>query len=246
MDPALAVATQGAESPPSLAERYLRFRAELSRVCADAGRDADSVRLVAVSKYHPAHAIRSLYELGQRDFGENYVQELVQKARELEDLRDLRWHLIGNLQANKAKALVPIAARVDALSSLRAARTLQEHAAAAAICIDVMVQPKVSEEASKSGCSREELRLTVNFVRGCSNLRLRGLFFIGPNEKDPECLRPCFREFSSLTREYGLTEASMGMSNDWTVAIQEGATEIRVGSLIFGGRPHAPRSPLPL
>ena len=211
-------------------------RARIADACRGAGRDPAEVTLVAVSKRHPPEAIRRAYAAGQRVFGENYVQELVEKAEALSDLADLRWHFIGHLQRNKAKDVVRIGAAVETVDSVRLAGALGERARATARPIAVWVQVNVAGEAQKSGCSPEALPAILAAVRADAGLELRGLMTVPPLGDDPEASRPWFRRLRELGAAEGVTGLSMGMSDDLEVALQEGATVVRVGTAIFGPR----------
>lgn len=219
-----------------VAERLASVRERIARAAARAGREPGSVTLVAVSKTHPAAAVRAAYAAGQRDFGESYVQELVAKAEALRDLDGLRWHLIGRLQRNKVRAVVPIAHRVHAVDRAELAAELERRAVEAGRVIGVLVEVNVGGEASKAGCRPEDLDAVVAAVRAAPHLALHGLMTIPPATPDAEGARPYFAALRGLARERGLAELSMGMTHDFEVAIEEGATIVRVGTAIFGER----------
>lgn len=208
-----------------------------SRAC---GRDPAGVALVAVSKTHPAGAIRAAYALGVRDFGENYVQELAEKHERLRDLEGLRWHLIGHLQTNKARVVAGVAHAVHTVDSVKLARELGRRASAAGRGLGAFVQVNVSGEASKSGCSPDEASAVVAAVRDDSGLVLRGLMTIPPASDAAEDAAPVFDALAALREKLGgaalLPDLSMGMTHDLEVAIAHGATVVRVGSAIFGTR----------
>jgi pyridoxal phosphate enzyme (YggS family) len=216
--------------------RLAAVRARIEAACARARRAPDEVRLVAVSKFHSTDAIREAYAAGQRDFGENYAQELADKARALVDLPDLRFHFIGALQRNKAKLLVEHAHAVETVASESMARALSERAGAAQRTLQVMIQVNVAGEAQKSGVSASAARALIAQVRALPALALRGLMVIPPVD-DPERARACYRGLRELATEHGLPELSMGMSDDLELAIEEGSTSVRVGTAIFGPRP---------
>lgn len=220
----------------SIAERLAEVRARIATACARAGRDVSSVSLVAVSKTHDAAAVRAAYDAGQRLFGENYVQELVGKARSLESLEDLRWHFIGHLQRNKVKDVVGVARCVETVDSVRLADALASRAEASRIELDVMVQVDVAGEPQKGGCSPAELDAVIDAVKRAPALRLRGLMTIPPLGEPPERSRPHFRALRELAEARAIAELSMGMSADLEIAIEEGATLVRVGTAIFGAR----------
>ena len=213
-------------------------RARIARACLVAGRDPGEVELLAVSKRHDEAAIRAAYALGQRSFGENYVQELEQKARALRDLPELRWRFIGHLQRNKAKVLAPLAAEVhlavDGVDSLRTAEALDRRAGERSV--EVLLQVNIAREAQKSGVDPDALPELISELRALPRLVLRGLMLIPP-AGDPEEARPHFRALRKLADLHGLPVRSMGMSDDLEVAVQEGATMVRVGTAIFGQRP---------
>lgn len=213
-----------------------RVRARIANACARAGRDPASVRLIAVSKLHPVEAIREAYAAGQRDFGENYVQELVGKAEALKDLPDLRWRLIGHLQRNKAKELTRVRCAIDSVDSVRLAETLNERAARDGAIVDVMLQVNVASEPQKSGALLNDVPVLIERVRALSNLKLHGLMTIPPDVEDPAQSRAHFAALRALAEQHQLRELSMGMSADVEVAIEEGSTMVRVGTAIFGAR----------
>ncbi|HEX7476249.1 MAG TPA: YggS family pyridoxal phosphate-dependent enzyme [Polyangiales bacterium] len=214
-------------------------RERIAAACVKAGRSPESVKLIAVSKRHSVDAIRTAYAQGQREFGENYVQELVQKAAELADLSDLRWRLIGRLQRNKAKEVARIGCAVDTVDSLRLGDALAARAAEEGRTLEVLVQVNIGAEAQKAGSAIADLPGLVAGLRALPALHLRGLLAIPPVVSDPEHSRASFRRLRELGSEHGLHELSMGMSDDLEVAIQEGATMLRIGTAIFGQRPSA-------
>jgi pyridoxal phosphate enzyme (YggS family) len=201
------------------------------------------VRLLAVSKGQPAQSIVEAYEAGQRDFGENYVQELVGKARELCGLAGLRWHAIGPLQRNKAKDVCRVASVVHTIDRVEIADELHKRAEHP---LDVLIEVNTGGEAQKAGTTPEGVDALADHVAGLSKLRLVGLMTIPPLDAEPEANRPHFarlRELAERQRSRGHTsvvELSMGMSADFEVAIAEGATIVRVGTAVFG--PRSPRS----
>jgi pyridoxal phosphate enzyme (YggS family) len=220
----------------ALADRLEAVRARIRGACERAGRAPSEVRLVAVSKFHGVAAMRAAYLAGQREFGENYAQELADKAAQLSDLPGLHFHFIGGLQRNKAKQLVGACQVVETLAGEAAARTLHERALAHGRALEVMLQVNVAGERQKSGVAPEQVGPLVALVRGLSALRLTGLMTIPPAD-DPERARACYRELRALAAQHGLPELSMGMSDDLEIAIEEGTTNVRVGTAIFGPRP---------
>lgn len=215
-------------------------RQRIENATRAAGRVPGSVRLLAVSKTFPADAVRSVHALGQRAFGENYVQEAIDKRAALADLEDVTWHLIGPLQGNKARAAAAAFAVVETVDRPRIAQRLSAAHAPASGPLDVLVQVNVSGEASKSGVAPAGALELARYVATLPNLRLRGLMGI-PQPGDSERLRAQFRALRACyeeCRDAGLCvdTLSMGMSADLELAIAEGATEVRVGSAIFGRR----------
>jgi pyridoxal phosphate enzyme (YggS family) len=216
-----------------IADALSRVRDRIERACAKAGRGPEEVVLVAVSKTHGEDAVREAYAAGQRLFGENYVQELADKASALADLPELRWHFIGHLQRNKVKQVVRAKAVIETVDSERLAR---EISARAVESVPVLLQVNVGGEQQKSGCDPSELPALIDVVRALPSLELRGLMTVPPLEAAPEANRPLFARLRELASEHRLAELSMGMSADLEVAIEEGATIVRVGTAIFGAR----------
>lgn len=210
-------------------------RANIDRACARVGRSSDEVCLLAVSKTQPAAAIRQMYQLGVRDFGENYVQELQRKSSELADLHDLRWHMIGHLQRNKAQVAVRLASWIHSVDSVPLLMRLDKMAQQVERKPSVLIQVNLSGEPQKAGCTVETLAELVTAGKGLSHVCVTGLTLV-PAEGEPEATRPFFRQLRELANAYGLTELSMGMSADYEVAVEEGATLVRVGSALFGPR----------
>ena len=222
-----------------IAEALELVRQRIRRAALAANRDPGAVRLIAVSKTKPASCIREAYAAGQRDFGENYAQELHEKARELSDLPDLRWHFIGHLQSNKAKMVAPIAHVIHSVDSASLVRELERRLASGGRSpMEVLVEVNVGGEAQKHGVSPESLATLLDLVHEAPHLRLKGLMTIPPN--DPERARRAFADLAALREKHGgaarLPELSMGMSQDLDDAIAGGATMVRVGTAIFGER----------
>lgn len=208
-------------------------RARIASACARAGRAPESVQLLAASKFQSPEAIRAAYAAGQRAFGENYVQELAHKAQALADLPDLRWHLIGRLQTNKVKDVVRLGCAVQSLDSLKLARALAQRAEP----VRVYVQVNISEEPQKAGVAPGALPQLVAAARALPTLDLRGLMAIPAPSEDETEQRTAFRKLRELAAQLHLPELSMGMSDDLELAIEEGATMVRVGTALFGERP---------
>jgi pyridoxal phosphate enzyme (YggS family) len=224
----------------SIASSLSEIRARIASAAARAGRSAETIRLIAVSKTKPASMIREAYAAGQRDFGENYAQELDEKQRELADLPELRWHFIGHLQSNKAKLVAPCAAMVHAVDDAKVARELAKRSEGRASPLPVLVEVNVGGEASKAGVEPEALGALLAAIEAEPRLKLDGLMSIPPPSADPEAARVFHRRLRALRDEHGgakrLANLSMGMSDDLEVAIEEGATLVRVGTAIFGAR----------
>ena len=208
----------------SVAERLAALRAGIPA----------GVTLVAVSKTHPAAAVREAYAAGQRDFGENYAQEWREKADALADLADLRWHFIGGLQTNKVKYLAGRVAAIHTVDRVELAREISKRFAAKGAVARIYLEVNLGGEASKSGCAPDDTPALAAAVRALAAVEVLGLMSIPPPEDDP---RPHFRALRALRDRLGLAGLSMGMSADWKAAIEEGSTCVRVGTAIFGERP---------
>jgi pyridoxal phosphate enzyme (YggS family) len=216
-----------------LAANWQRLGERVAAACARAGRAEDSVRVIAVSKFKPASDVRLAYELGVRHFGENYVQELTAKSASVLDLHELTWHVIGHLQRNKVKLLAPLHVVLHTLDGERLAREVvqrwpsREHS--------VFVEVNLGHEPNKAGCLPEDVDELIEKLREMP-LRLEGLMAIPPALPDPEASRPYFRQLRALAERLQLPRVSMGMSHDFEVAIEEGATDVRIGTALFGAR----------
>ena len=225
----------------SIAENLERVRAELAQACTRAGRSPSAVRLMAVSKTHPAEAILEAYAAGQRLFGENRVQEMQAKAPDLREVPDLDLHLIGPLQNNKTGKAVELFHAVDTLDSARTAARLNAAAEALGRVLPVLIEVKLSPEETKHGVAPEELPALLEALASMPHLRATGLMTVPPVGDDPEAARPYFRQLRTIQEQQkarypGLLELSMGMSGDFAVAVEEGSTTVRVGTAIFGKR----------
>jgi PLP dependent protein len=227
----------------SVAAALNDVRARIRAAAAASGRDPASVKLIAVSKTHPAEAVREAYAEGQRDFGENYVQELLQKAEQLRDLTELRWHLIGHLQRNKARLVVPLVSLVHTVDSAELANELAKRFAGVVtgLRLPVLVEVSIAGEAQKHGAAPETLTELLQSIEALPALELRGLMCVPPFTDDPAGATPFFAELSRLRELHGgagrLPELSMGMTHDLEQAVAAGATLVRVGTAIFGARP---------
>jgi pyridoxal phosphate enzyme (YggS family) len=214
-----------------------RVRERIALACQRTGRDPSSVQLVSVSKGHPEELIRVAYDAGMRVFGENYAQELAEKATRLSDLPEIGWRFIGHLQRNKIKLIERAQATVDTVDSLRLAEAISTRAAARGATVEVLVQVNLGDERQKSGCKPEEVPALVKSVRALPNVTLRGLMTVAPHLENAEATRPFFAALRELAEAQGLPELSMGMTHDLDQAVEEGSTMLRIGTAIFGPRP---------
>lgn len=222
--------------PPAIAARLATVRERIEAAAERIGRDPASITVIAVSKRKPAEDIVAAYEAGQMDFGENYVQEFAAKHELLPPLDDARFHFIGKLQSNKAGKAAALFSTIHTLDSSKLARRLDRFGKP----LEVFLEVKLSAEESKSGMEPGLLEAVLEDVAAASNLRLSGLMTMPPWNADPERARPYFRHLRELAERHGIGGLSMGMSHDLEVAIEEGATHLRIGTAIFG-----PRDPLP-
>ena len=216
----------------SVRERLAEVRDRIERASARAGRDPSAITLVAVTKVFPASVIREAYAAGLREFGENYVQEFEGKAPEVGDLAGARFHLIGHLQSNKSRKAAELFSVIQTVDSAKLTRRLDE----AGRPLDVMLEVKIAAEEAKSGADPAELPALIEAVRATRHLNLIGLMTMPPWSDDAEPSRPYFRRLRELAAQFQLPHLSMGMSHDFEVAIEEGATFIRVGTALFGKR----------
>jgi hypothetical protein len=227
----------------SIAENLERVRARIAAACVRAGRAPEAVRLLAVSKTFGPEAVRAAAAAGQRLFGENRVQEAAAKIPECPG--HLEWHLVGHLQGNKAAAAARLFDWVHSVDSVRRLEALDRHAGEAGRALQVLVQVNVSGERSKSGLAPETVPEVLALADRLRNVTIAGLMTIPPLAEDPEKSRPYFRKLRELRDQWaaglgpGWVELSMGMTHDLEVAIEEGATFVRVGTGIFGVRPPA-------
>lgn len=220
-----------------LAENLREINARIAAAAERTGRETGEITLVAVSKTHPAPAIREAIAAGQTAFGENKVREGEGKIEEIG--RDgVEWHLIGHLQSNKARRAVQLFDVIHSVDSLELARRLER------ICIEedraelkVLVQVDLAGEETKSGIAESQLAEMVEYLKSCERLKFTGLMVLPPFFDDPEATRPYFKRLRELRDKVAAgCELSMGMSHDFEVAIEEGATMVRVGTAIFGTR----------
>ena len=217
-----------------IAANLAAVRARIERACDRAGRDAASVTLIAVSKTFPVEAVRAAIAAGATDIGENRVQEAAAK-RPLCDAADVRaaWHLIGRLQTNKVRSALQTFDILHSIDSDHLAAAISHHAQHP---IDLLIEVNVAGEGSKSGYAPEDVLAAVERIAALPNLHVRGLMMVAPAVNDPEDVRPVFRRLRALRDAAGLADLSMGMTGDFEVAIEEGATMVRVGRAIFGTR----------
>ena len=228
-------------NPTAIAANLARVRERVARAAERAGRRTDEITIVAVSKTFPAGAIRTAYDAGVRHFGENRVQEWESKRPAVAQL-DAIWHLIGHLQSNKSRRAAYLFHRIDSVDDLALAKRLDAAAAAEGKNLPLLIEVRLSEEGTKTGVAEQELPSLATSIAPFGHLDLLGLMTIPPFFDDPERVRAYFRKLRQLrddvSRRVGrkLPVLSMGMSHDFEVAIEEGATEIRLGTAIFGER----------
>ena len=223
--------------------RLAEVRNRIAEAAGRAGRLPESVRLIAVSKTHPIDAVRAAADAGQLDFGENKVQEALQKIAQSADTK-LRWHLIGHLQSNKAKKAAAVVQCIHAVDSVDLLKRIDQAAAAEGRTVEVLVQADLALEETKHGAPVDALPGLFAAAADCGSAAVVGLMLLPPLVEDPEAARPWFARLRALRDELAesgvpparLRELSMGMSHDFAVAIEEGATMVRVGTAIFGAR----------
>ena len=241
-----------------LRDNLAHVRENIANACQRVGYDPAAIRLVGVTKYVSPTVLRELVAAGRPDIGESRVQQLVARARELGPSRmdwpdepesgpgqGPRWHLIGHLQRNKVKLLLPHARIIHSLDSVRLAETLEQQAEQIGAVVEAFIEVNLAGEASQTGIQPAEVRALVDAVNGCRRIRLRGLMTMAPLDPDPEAARPHFARLRELLERLRADRAvpptcahlSMGMSQDYTVAVEEGATFVRIGSALFEGLP---------
>lgn len=226
----------------SVCENYRAVEEKVRNACQRAGRSREDVTLIAVSKTKPVSMIQELLPMGVRDFGENKVQELTAKEEILP--KDIRWHMIGHLQRNKVKYVIDKACMIHSVDSLRLAQEISKEAVKHNLVMPVLIEVNVAGEESKFGVSLEEAMFLVEEVSKLPGIRVNGLMTIAPYVEDPEDNRAIFRNLRKLSVDIGeknfdnvtMNVLSMGMTGDYEVAIEEGATHVRVGTGIFGER----------
>ena len=225
-----------------LKDQLQEVEKRIQAACDRAGRKREEVTLIAVSKTKPVETLQEAYDLGVRIFGENKVQELTAKYEALP--KDIHWHMIGHLQTNKVKYIIDKAELIHSVDSLKLAETIEKEAAKHDLIADILVEVNVAEEESKFGMKMEEVIPFVEKVSAFPHVRVRGLMTIAPLVEDPEENRSIFADLHKLYIDIKkknhdndtVSVLSMGMTNDYEVAIEEGATMVRVGTGIFGAR----------
>ena len=225
-----------------LKDQLQEVEKRIQAACDRAGRKREEVTLIAVSKTKPVETLQEAYDLGVRIFGENKVQELTAKYEALP--KDIDWHMIGHLQTNKVKYIIDKAELIHSVDSLKLAETIEKEAAKHDLIADILVEVNVAEEESKFGMKMEEVIPFVEKVSAFPHVRVRGLMTIAPFVEDPEENRSIFADLHKLYIDIKkknhdndtVSVLSMGMTNDYEVAIEEGATMVRIGTGIFGAR----------
>ncbi|MDO4491528.1 MAG: YggS family pyridoxal phosphate-dependent enzyme [Lachnospiraceae bacterium] len=228
-----------------LKENYNDVEKRIAAACQRAGRKREEVTLIAVSKTKPVEMIQEIYDLGQREFGENKVQELTAKYEVMP--QDIQWHLIGHLQTNKVKYIVDKACLIHSVDSLKLAQTISKEAGKKGVVVPVLIEVNVAQEETKFGITTEETISLTEEIAALPNLTVKGLMTIAPYVEDPEENRPVFRKLRQLSvditdkniNNVSMSVLSMGMTNDYETAIEEGATHVRVGTGIFGERDYS-------
>lgn len=225
-------------SPGTIAGRIATVRAEVARACARSGRDPASVTLIGVTKTYPVAAVAEALEAGLMDFGENRAQELVPKAQAAASMRlQPRWHFIGHLQRNKVREVLPHIVTLHSLDSVRLAEEIErEGERGAAARLPCYLEVNMAGEETKQGIAPEALPALLGQVAAYRHIEVVGLMTVAPQVPGPERVRPVFRDLRRLAAAHGLAGLSMGMSEDYVVAVEEGATAIRVGRALFGPR----------
>ena len=215
-----------------LKEKLEQVETRIAAAAARSGRRRDEITLLAVTKKFPASVVKEAYDLGLRDFGENYVQEFEDKSGELSEMTGARFHLIGHLQSNKTRKAADLFQVVETVDTPKLARRLDAEGRA----IDVMIEVKLSPEETKAGASPRDIPALLDVIQQCRNLHLLGLMTMPPWSDAPEVSRPYFARLRNLAEANGLKQLSMGMSHDLEAAIEEGATIVRIGTALFGPR----------
>ncbi len=228
-----------------LARNLQQVNTNIERACAAAGRTPDEVTLVAVSKTKPVSMLQEAYDAGARVFGENKVQEIMDKYDQLPS--DIQWHMIGHLQRNKVKYIIDKVAMIHSVDSLRLAQTIEQEAAKKDLVMPVLLEVNVAEEDTKFGLKVDEVLPLLEEISSFPHIQVKGLMTIAPFVENPEENRKVFRTLKKLSVDIGakninnvtMSVLSMGMTGDYQVAIEEGSTMVRVGTGIFGERNYA-------
>ncbi len=208
----------------------------ISQALERSGRKRSEITLVAVTKKFSAVQIREAYEAGLREFGENYVQEFAGKKAEVAGLNGARFHLIGHLQSNKAQLASDLFDVIETADSVKILERLDKAVGERGRPLEVLLEIKLSDEPAKTGAPPEGIGELLAAAQRCSNVQVTGLMTVPPWSEDEENSRPYFRKLSQLAKQHGLAQLSMGMSGDFEVAIEEGATTVRLGTALFGPR----------
>lgn len=225
-----------------IAEHLSQVQEEIRQACQRAGRSPESVTLIAVSKTKPVPMLLEAYEAGARDFGENKVQEILAKKPELPE--EIRWHMIGHLQRNKVHQVIGKAVLIHSVDSLRLARQIEAEAQKQELTVEILLEVNVAREESKYGFFLEEVEEAIREISQFPHVRIRGLMTIAPFVENPEENRGIFKKLYEFAVDIGkknidnvtMDVLSMGMTGDYAVAVEEGATMVRVGTGIFGAR----------
>ena len=226
----------------SVAENLKTIRKRVDAACERAGRRPEEVTLIAVSKTKPLSMLQEAYGAGARDFGENKVQEIMDKHPQLPE--DIQWHMIGHLQRNKVKYIVDKVSMIHSVDSLRLAQTIEQEAAKHNVCVPVLLEVNVAQEESKFGLKMDEVLPLIDTIADFPHIKVQGLMTIAPYVENAEDNRDFFRQLKKLSvdieakniNNVSMSVLSMGMTGDYQVAVQEGATMVRVGTGIFGER----------
>ena len=229
-----------------IGDRIAEVRSEIRLRCEKVNRDPSEVTLIAVSKTKPLSMILEALECGQTEFGENKVQEMCEKQAQIPE-RPVHWHLIGHLQSNKVKKAVSVADMIHSVDSLSLAKEIDKYAEKSGKCQDILIEVNVAAEESKFGVTPEEVLPLVKEIALLQNVRLRGFMTVAPYTDDAETNRPYFRRMHDLMVDINrknidnisVDVLSMGMSGDYGVAVEEGATHVRVGTYLFGERDYS-------
>ena len=228
-----------------VAENLAQIQKNIEESCKEINRDPGEVTLIAVSKTKPVEMLKEAYDAGARVFGENKVQEIVDKYDQMPS--DVKWHMIGHLQRNKVKYIVDKVAMIHSVDSVRLAETIEKEASKKDVTVPILIEVNVAQEESKFGLKPEEVLPFIEEIAGFSHIQIKGLMTIAPYVENAEENREIFRELKKLSvdieakniNNVTMSVLSMGMTGDYMVAVQEGATMVRVGTGIFGARNYA-------